>query len=437
MIFMRYLLFLVIVVLGIVRLRVTIFQFSFPGNFIERDITQIYLMARAVLSGINPYLPLNQLVEMTFGGFPYFPHPAPYPPFAIIFFLPLSFLGVNAFTLVWYILEIIFLAVTAGLFSILWKGRLDWKIALLLFFLLLAWNPVMIDLSIGQLSISLMLLLLLALFASQRDHKAIAGVIIGFTIALKVITWPLIIYFLLKKDWRTSISAVITTAGLNLIALMIVGTGPFLDYYLHVSSQVVSFYQAEFANYSLWSIGFRLFSGTSTHVFTNAFITPPLVNFPEISPYVSSLIVIILFVFGLLYALRSQNLDQSYAIMICVILTASPIVWEHYYMLLIISILVLFRYLVDQHFPTSSTILLFLVGCLMFLFNDQIAEITNTLNGGAGVQSMQRMPITFISSLLAWVPMLELVVLSILLWKNSYTKRQPKVNTGLLSPDSE
>jgi hypothetical protein len=150
--------------------------------------------------------------------------------------------------------EILCLVVIACMLTIFFTGRLKGFEALISFFLLLAWFPVMAGLEVGQLSILLTLLLLAALLAMQKKHMVMAGVLIGFSVAIKLITWPLILYLILKKEWRAAIASCITALGLNLVALSLLGINHFSEYYLQVSSQVLDIYHKFWANFSLYTL---------------------------------------------------------------------------------------------------------------------------------------------------------------------------------------
>ncbi len=262
MVVLRYILVGLVVIMGLARLRLILLLLGSPSSYQERDVLQEYLMAKALISGVNPYLPLDQLAQMFIGKFPFLPHPAPYPPFIAILSTPLLLFSLNNVIVVWFIIEVICLIAISCMLTILWRGRVDWVRVLFIFFLLLTWYAVMVDLLYGQLTILLTTLLLAALLALRKDQKILAGALIGLSVAIKMFTWPLIIYFALKKDWRTLITSCLTAFGLNLIALIVMGIGPIMDYYLRVTMQVSAIYHSFLKNYSLWSIGYRLFAGT-------------------------------------------------------------------------------------------------------------------------------------------------------------------------------
>ncbi len=414
-----------IVFMGLARLRIILLLLTSPTSYQERDILQEYLMAKALLSRVSPYLPLDQLAEMFIGKFPFLTHPAPYPPFVAILSLPLSIFSVNQLVIVWFIIELICLAAIAGMLTILWKGKLHWIAAGLIFFLLLGWYSVMVDLLFGQMTIILTTLVLGALLALRKDKKILAGMLIGLSVAIKMFTWPLVIYFALKKDWRALFSSAGTAIALNLVALMTIGFGPFSAYYLQITMQVGAIYHAFLKNYSLWSIGYRLFAGTQP-IGGNYISAPPLINLPNIAPLVSAGLAGIFLVLGLIWAIRTKDSDIAYAIMVCVLVAVSPIAWDHYYIMIVISLAILLSYLAQNAFPNGQTVTLLIILLMLFLFNEYIPQVMYLLNGGQGIVQGNGNRISFASSMLEMLPMLELVIITYLLWRRGAARlREP------------
>src|SRR4030065_1860541 len=171
MVFLRYLLVGAVILMGLARLRITLILLALSENFKERDILQIYLMAKGLVSGLNPYLPVDVLAEKFIGSFPYFPHPAPYPPINAILFIPLLALNFKNAMLAWYVFDVISLGAIPSMLVYLWRERFTWGGAIFMFFLLLAWFPFMADLEVGQLSVLLTLLLLDALLAFRKENR--------------------------------------------------------------------------------------------------------------------------------------------------------------------------------------------------------------------------------------------------------------------------
>jgi hypothetical protein len=420
MVVLRYLLIGAVILMGLARLRIILILLFSPETYTGRDILQEYLMAKAVVSGVNPYLPLDELAQMFVGKISFLNHPAPYPPFISIISIPLTWLSLKYSIISWYFFEMICLMAISVMLILLWKGKIDWIRAIILFFFLLAWYPIMVELLFGQLTILVTTLVLAALLAAKKNRKVLAGVLIGLSVAIKVFTWPLIVYFAIKKDWRMGIPGCLTIIGLNLTALFVIGLGPMMDYYFHVMMQVSAVYHSFLKNYSLWSIGYRFFEGTGP--MGDGYVSaPPLINLPQIAPYVSAGLAIAFLVIGLIWAVRCKDLDIAYSIMICVLIAISPIAWDHYYVMLIISLVVLLHELSKQSFPTWPTFIFMIISLSFFLINDHIDATILLLNGG-GLQKGTGYQITFASSLLEVIPILELIVLTILLWQRGIAK---------------
>jgi hypothetical protein len=416
MVVLRYVLVGLVVLMGLARLRIILVLLVSPATYLERDILQEYLMAKALLAGVSPYLPLDQLAQMFIVKFPFLAHPAPYPPFVAILGIPLTWFSHSNAIIVWFIFEMICLSTIAGMVTILWRGRVDWVRTIFILFLLLTWYPVMVDLLYGQLTILLTALLLAALLAFKKDQKVLAGLLIGLSISIKMITWPLIIYFALKKEWRTVLSSGITALGLNLIALLVMGFSPFMDYYLRVTLQVSAIYHSFLKNYSLWSIGYRLFEGTRP-IGSGYISAPPLIYLPDLAPLMSAGLAGAFLIVGLIWAIRSEDSDIAYSILVCVTVAISPISWDHYYVMIIICLVVMMYWLAKKRFPSGLTIIFLIIALMFFLFNDRIADVIFLLNGGKDWLQANGNQISFASSLLEILPMVELVILTVLLWR--------------------
>jgi hypothetical protein len=73
--------------------------------------------------------------------------------------------------------------------------------------------------------------------------------------------------------------------------------------------------------------------------------------------------------------MRCNDLDIAYSIMICVLIAISPIAWDHYYVMLIISLVVLLHNLWKHSFPTWPTLIFLIIAFSFFLVNDHIDEV--------------------------------------------------------------
>jgi len=432
MVVLRYLLVALIVIMGITRLRLILILLSYRDTYMDRDTLTYFLMGKAILAGINPYLPLNELALKFVGSGAFLTHPAPTTTTMALLFIPLTLFDYSNSVVIWLIIELLLLAAIAYLLPFLWNGKKKIFVSILLFFLLLAWYPVMVDLLLGQLSILLTFLLLVGLLALRKGHRVLGGVVLGVSVAIKMITWPLIVYFAFKKDWRTVISSILTILGFNIVTLFIIGINPMLEYYLQISTQVSAIYQGFLKNYSLWSIGYRFFEGTGP--MGDGYVSaPPLISLPQIAPYVSAGLAAAFLVIGLIWALRCKDLEIAYSIMICVLIAISPITWDHYYVMLIISLVVLLHNLYKHSFPAWPTLIFIIIALSFFLVNDHLDEAVLLLNSGELLKATGYQ-ITFASSLLEVIPILELILLTVLLWQRGVAKDQAQGTETFTSP---
>lgn len=422
MVMLRIILVGLVGLLGLVRFRLILILLGLPESYNVRDSLTYYLMAKAISVGENPYLPLNQLANKFIGTTQFFPHSAPCTPFTAILSLPLVLFSADQAAIAWFWFEIICLAVVAILFTILWKDRIVWVWSILLFILLLAWFPIMVDLLYGQLSILLTLLLLASLLALKKDHKILAGVLIGLTVAIKLITWPIVIYFALKRNWRAFFASCITIIGFNSVALLVIGNGPFKDYYLNVIFKDSNLYYSTMNNFSLWSIGYRLFTGSPASAgYLNA---PPLMNLPWLAPIFSTGLVIAFFFIGMYWVIQSNDLYKSYAILVCILVAISPISWIHYHVMLIISLFILWGNLIKYSFPKWQTLFSLVFTFFLLTSNEQVGSILIFINRRSDFLYQNSSQISFLSSLLIWIPTLAVIMLAILLWRSGGNQKQ-------------
>ncbi len=144
------------------------------------------------------------------------------------------------------------------------------------------------------------------------------------------------------------------------------------------------------------------------------------------APLVSAGLAIAFLIVGFIWSIRSKDKEIAFSIVACVIVAVSPIAWDHYYIIIIISLGVLLLQLKKQNFPTWETIFSIIIILMLFLFNERIADVIFLLNGGVDFIQAHGNRITFASSLLETIPMVELVILSILLWRVGNSKQTIK-----------
>jgi hypothetical protein len=416
MVTFRYFLIFTAAILGIANMRLWWQSFSIRYIF-KKDFIQEFLISKSVLGGVDPYLPLPVLAERFLGPLPnlVFPHPTPHPPPVALICLPLGLLSYEHAAMVWFIFELICLSVSVVLL-LRWLGvEKREALASLSALLILVWTPVTYELLHGQLT-ALLFFLMVGAWQALRSGKDIrGGILLGTAIAVKLVPWPLIIFLMLRRNWRATCAAITTTIAANVAAATFIGFDRMAHYYLKIGSSVSELYHAHFANFSLWSIGWRLFDGTGSPVLggVNA---PPLFNAPAIAPFISIAIPFAMLIIGLKFAFQARNLDTSFGIMICLMILVSPIAWNHYLITALIPFVIVVQNLSSLHWPGKET---YITLCIFITFsipppglNKLISLSAGNVIGDGLVQTS-----SFTVALVSLLPTIALLGLLWLVWR--------------------
>src|ERR1043166_7944019 len=147
----------------------------------KADFASDYLMGRAILSGNNPYVPLNILGEQ-FGISTQFTHPSPHPPSFAILIAPLA-----VFSFKWaYLITLVvgLICLVSSFRQFLPNNNLGLLLAVTAS---IAWPPVWANLYLGQSMLAQLLLLILAWQSLNDRRDIIAGALLGLVISIKLI----------------------------------------------------------------------------------------------------------------------------------------------------------------------------------------------------------------------------------------------------------
>lgn len=381
-------------------------------------------MARAVLARVNPYLPCTELAERFIGPLPnnIVLHPTPHPPPMAILSLPLGLLTYRQAAAIWFLIEFLCLLLSCY-WLVLWFRKTDgwprlWQTGALIS-VLLAWGPFMADLANGQIMIILMFLLIWSWQALLSGNKTQGGLLLGIAVALKLIAWPIVIFLALKRNWRTVGSALSVIVLTNLFAGIFMGFDNLANYYLTIGPLISQIHSAHGGNFSAWSIGPRLFSGTGSEIlyFIEA---PPLVYAPTMARFFSLVLPGFLLIIILILAFRMKNFNVAWGMLICLSILISPVAWLHYLTLVVMPAFIVISCLSSMDWPpfeSNSTIVIGL-GLLfsMFVANPTLYGI---LQGDSS--TIPPIKVTFLQGLLSMIPTVALLGL---LWLLGRLDRQ-------------
>lgn len=279
-----------------------------------------------------------------------------YLPFFTVFMLPWSFLPLPLAAGLFTLLSLGLFAIAVALTEELLHERLKpTPRAGLILALVLALPYVHACAVVGNVGLLLAFLMVAAWFLMERGHDGRAGMLLGLAAAIKLLPGLLIVYFVLKRRWRTAGAAVGSFVVLGLgVPLASVGLprttallndfydGAVRDHSAYVTLAAEEPRKTLYSNNALPMVLRRLLSPTNSGKGDEALY----VNVAEASP-ATRLALYALIMSGLALitvwsTLRGpqhwpptvpaegRRLRGQYGAWCCLMLLASPLVWTHY-----------------------------------------------------------------------------------------------------------
>ena len=271
---------------------------SFSGDKVPNDLGVFLHAAGRVLDGASPYA---YAADKTYA----------YPPLLSLLTAPFHPLAAGWATLLWTLIS---LAAIAGALWLL--GLRDWRC-----YALAAVFP-MTKSAVGLGTVGPLLLLAVAAAWRWRDRLLQPAAAAGAAIALKLFLWPLVVWFALMRRMRTAVATVALTVALVLVpwaAIGFAGIGHYPGLLKHLSDDEAP------SSYSLIAVSVRG-------------------HLPESVATVLSIVVAAALV-GLAAWIarddRRTTRDRDVAVLtlaLAAALAASPIVWVHYFLLLLVPL---------------------------------------------------------------------------------------------------
>jgi hypothetical protein len=191
---------------------VILFWSAIAGDTVATDFGQYYAAAEAILRGESPYSPSGD--PLTAWGGPY-----PYPPLLALLAIPLTVLSLQAAgLLVMAVLVLVALAVP-------WVvGVRDWRC----YGLVLLWPPVIS--AIQTANVTLWFALAAAIVWRFRDRVLPTAAAVGLTLAAKLFLWPLAVWLAATRRFASALAACAIGAGALVASWAVIGFAGFGDY---------------------------------------------------------------------------------------------------------------------------------------------------------------------------------------------------------------
>lgn len=209
-----------------------------------------------------------------------------YPPPATLFFYPLILLNINTAEIIFTLISILSLFITIFLLFKVTNQKSKFYVLLATSYLLLRFSPTRLTLTLGQVNLIVLLLILLA-FYWRRSW--LGGISLGLAFILKFTPAFLLLFFILKKQWRVVLGFLYTVTLLHFLAILIFGWDLTLYYYAQVLPRLLSqtslhTAQLTYMNQSLTALLGRLGVFDTAHTLLKLVIVLPLIWFTARKP---------------------------------------------------------------------------------------------------------------------------------------------------------
>jgi hypothetical protein len=354
-----------------------------------------------------------------------------YPPFLAALLRPLATLPYSPARTLWFGLNLGFLLASIGLLARLIGLPLVVAVPVTLATALLP--AVYYTLLFGQVNFLLLLLLTGSLYLSSlsqltRWREITAGVLLGIAVAIKLYPAILGFAFLLRRRLVAVVSMV-----LGVLAMLVFGVvgGNGWDNTIRYFSEGLSAFvgRGDFpTNQSIQAVLARLFSVSQYHfsvLSPDNYVTitvNPLINAPQIGSLLAyigagfiAISTICVLAIRVRHALEGSSLLPDYALLVTAALLITPLVWDNYYVLLLIPIFALLRYY--RQSPRRS-IRMALLLALLFLVLQRYWRWLSQF-----VASPWLLAFGFLGTLTLWLTLLCQVPISSREWSHDENRR--------------
>jgi hypothetical protein len=281
----------------VATLALVAYQFKLHAVALDFHVAY-YPAASRVLHGLSPYVATPREIA---GGTSFV-----YPALAAVLLAPFALVS-NGVAQVLYMLLCI-----ACVPAILWTLRVrDWR----LYGLAMLWFPVFDGWQSGN--VTLPLALMIALAWRHRDRPLVAGLLTAVAISIKPFVWPLGLWLLATRRWKAAACALASGLVINLVSWWILGYDQ-ISQYLHLSARDTD---------ALWKGGYSMLA-VAHHLGFGRTVGEGLL-----------LVASALAAAGVLHAgLVKRDGRQALGLTIVLMLVASPLLWAHYFSLLLIPL---------------------------------------------------------------------------------------------------
>lgn len=308
------------------------------------DFAQDYIAAEDVLAGRNPFRPQNERVGELF-NIPT-PREGPaysfHPPTTIPFFLPLAPLPYTAAFVVWDLVQLLCLWAIVDLTARALGRRLSAPLGAAIALGLVAAWPIRESFVEGQLNIPVAAGIVACWYALRVGRPAWAGVALALAVALKPLAGLFVLWALWRRQWRLLFAAGATLAVFSAVGIALSGVQGTVDYVTLAYPMHAQLWPGYPDNASPQGLYTRLF-GPSDWRPRPPYPTPGLSRILTLATWAVA-VGVLFWRLGWRWP-DSERLNREFAALGATMLLVTPIIWPHYYAVLLAPIPVFVAYL--------------------------------------------------------------------------------------------
>jgi hypothetical protein len=307
------------------------------------DFFQDWASARNLLNGLSIYTSHNVTVERYLGYRVNSADPQikveidrnAHPPTSVLLALPLAGLDYPEAVLVWNMVSIA--AFLVSLWLVCSQLRISWARWSVFPFvtLLLTCNPFRQQIDLGQLNL-VVLLLLTGVWAADRSNRSdLAGILLGAATAVKLFPGFVFLYFLIRRQCRVVAAGLISLAMISGLTAAVLGLESYQTYFEEVLPQLQTF-RSKWGNASLVGFWTKLFDPAAEQHVRPLWDSPALAMAAILC---SALVLVCMLVWAVAMARTRMQLDRAFALTLTAMLLVSPTTWDHYLVLLLLPLM--------------------------------------------------------------------------------------------------
>jgi hypothetical protein len=255
-----------------------------------------------------------------------------HPPTEVLLALPFAGLDFENATLAWNFLSLLALALSVWFLALALRLSCSAWTALPIVTLLLIGVPLRDQLSQGRLTL-VMLLLFTGIWMTARSGRwTWAGLLLGTAIAFRLSAAFLILYYLIRWQWKIAAVAWGWFMVLTLITLSVLGPQSYQDYFGEVFPASMQSLRTTY-NASLAGFWEKLFD-PGLELIWPLWQSPALA---KVCTLVSCVLVVTVFAWVAYRARSTEECDQTFGLAVTTLLLASPRAMPHTFLLLVPS----------------------------------------------------------------------------------------------------